>query len=50
MKKQTSIYLSESDNRKLEEIKQKYTIKSNGEMIRILISNEYFHLRQFKKQ
>ena len=48
MKKQTSIYMAESDLARLEEIKKKYNIKSTGEMIRILISNEYFHLRQMK--
>lgn len=48
MKKQTTIYLSETDHNKLEEIKKKYQIKSNGEIIRVLISNEYFHLRQMK--
>lgn len=48
MKKQTVVYMSESDRTKLEEIKLKYKVTSNGEMIRILISNEYFHLRQMK--
>lgn len=48
MKKQTIIYLDETDKARMENIKEKYGITSNGEMIRVLISNEYFHLRQFK--
>lgn len=47
-KKQTVIYMSDIDRDKLEQIKEKYKVQSNGEMIRILISNEYFHLRQVK--
>lgn len=48
MKKQTVIYMGESDRDKLEQIKEKYKVQSNGEMIRLLITNEYFHLRQMK--
>lgn len=48
MKKQTSIYLSEYDEKCIKEIQTKYGLKTMGQVIRALIRSEAERLEKFK--
>lgn len=44
-KKQTSLYLSEVDRKKAEELMELYKIESLGKLIRLLINGDYEKLK-----
>lgn len=49
MKKQTSVYLSDKDNRKLEVIKKTYETENTSEILRVLIDNEYETIKKYQE-
>lgn len=49
MKTQTSFYLSEKDNKKIEKLKQVYDVKSASELVRILINDEHERVKKYEE-
>lgn len=48
MEKQTSIYLSENDLKKLAYIKQQREIKQNSDIIKTLINEDFLNIQKYK--